>query len=408
MLTLESFKRLPIFIISMSRWDGDISSASLALAKVFSKHNPVFYIEYPYTIADYVRERKLPSVQPRKNALLFGKNYLLPIPGQAYNLKAATPRLTLPTYSLPEGRINKMFTHYNNQVMAALVKKICKQYQYKDFLFLNSFNPNYLQEIDKYLQPTLSIYHSRDAIEEISIHGLEREIVCVKHYEMSIATSKQLCKNIAERTGELVHYFPNGGDAQLFRSAIENKFEKPKELLDIHTPIIGYTGAICQRFDYELLMKLATQHRDKTIVLVGPRKDKTYSPYNLDEVPNIVFTGPKKIDELPAYLQYFDCAIMPFKYNNLTAGIYPLKINEYLGAGRAVVSTNFSEDIAAFVNEIYLCNTHDEFIASIDKAIVDNSLEKKHVRLEIALSNAWEKRVERFWELAWDTYNQKQ
>jgi len=407
MHTQSSFSSLPLFIISMSRWDGDISSASLALAKVFSKTNPVYYIDYPYTLADVVRERKLPSVKMRMNALLRGKNYLRTIPGQPYNLMAATPKATLPGNSLPPGSLYNWATHINNKIVTELIERICREKQYGDFLFLNSFNPIYLQQVEKYLQPALSIYHSRDAIEEISTHGLYRENTCVRHYDMSMATSLTLCKNISERNNKNVHYFPNGGDISLFRTAIEKRLPKPIELQGITTPIIGYTGAICQRFNYDLLVEMSKKHADKTIVLVGPRRDKQYSSYNLDELPNVIFTGAKKIDELPAFLQYFDCAILPFVYSNLTAGIYPLKINEYLAAGCSVVSTAFSEDVKGFAKHIRLAESNADFLNMIDSAIADQSEEKRKERLDVASSNAWENRVKRFWELAWNQYQIK-
>jgi glycosyltransferase involved in cell wall biosynthesis len=96
---------------------------------------------------------------------------------------------------------------------------------------------------------------------------------------------------------------------------------------------------------------------------------------------------------------------LPFKKNNLTGGIYPLKINEYLAAGRAVVTTDFSEDVIGFSNSVYLSPDADSFVAAINTAINDYSAEKVKSRQSVAASNAWEKRVAHFWELAWQQYN---
>jgi teichuronic acid biosynthesis glycosyltransferase TuaH len=407
MLTQNKFKNLPIFITSMSRWDGDRSSASLALAKVLSRTNPVYYIDYPYSWADLWRERKLPTLKRRIAALLYGKDYLINIPGQSKNLFGATPKPGLPIYSLPPGILYNIAAHYNNNRMAALIKKIIKQKNITDYILINSFNPAYLSEVGKYLEPAISVYHSRDAIEEVKGHGLRKENECVQNYDLVMATSRQLCRNISSRNGRFVNYFPNGGDIKLFKTAIEKELSKPVELSKITSKIIGYTGAVCQRINYELLVKVATANRDKTIVIVGPRQDKEFTSINLDAVTNIAFTGPKKIDELPSYLRYFDCTIIPFVKNNLTGGIYPLKINEYLAAGKAVVTTNFSEDIATFKDNVYLAENDEEFLKMIDVAINDNSYEKKEERLKAATGNAWECREELFWQLAWDAYQQK-
>jgi hypothetical protein len=329
------------------------------------------------------------------------------VQGQSDQLSGATPRPGLPIYSLPPGKLYDIGLNYNNHRSAALVKRIIKEKRISNYIFINSFNPSSLAEIDRYLNPTLSIYHSRDAIEEVKQSWLAKENECVQHYDMAMATSKQLCRNISGRNNKPVNYFPNGGDIQLFKTAIETRLVRPSELAEIKNPIIGYTGAVCQRIDYELLVKIANANTDKTIVLVGPRLDKQFTDINLDAIPNIVFTGSKKIEELPAYLQQFDCAIIPFVKNNLTGGIYPLKINEYLGAGRAVVTTNFSEDIAGFKDHMYLANNHEEFLQMVNKAIADNSAEKMQERLQAAAGNAWESRVELFWQIAWDSYKHK-
>lgn len=407
MLTRNEFEKLPIFVISMSRWDGDVSSASLALAKVLSRTNPVYYIDYPYSWADVWRGRKQSTVKRRMPALLKGKDYLVPVTGQSPNLQGATPRPGLPIFSLPPGALYNIGSHYNNHRIGDLVKRIIKKNKISDYIFINSFNPSYLSKIERYLNPALSVYHSRDAIEEIKTDWLQKENECVQHYDMSMATSKQLCRNIAARNERTVNYFPNGGDIQLFKTAIEQTLPKPDELKGISTPIIGYTGAVCQRIDYELLQKIANANMDKTIVLVGPRQDKKYAHINLDEIPNIVFTGAKRIDQLPAYLQYFDCAIIPFVKSNFTGGIYPLKINEYLGAGSAVVTTNFSEDIASFKDYVYLADNHEDFLQMINAAVNDNSAERKQQRLQAAAGNAWEQRLLLFRQLAWDAYQQK-
>ena len=406
MLTKKEFENLPVFITTMSRWDGDRSSASLALAKVLSRTNPVYYIDYPYSWADVWRERKLPTLKRRLPALLYGKNYLAHVTGQPANLLGATPSPVLPIYSLPAGKLYDVAAAYNNRRVAALIKKIIKEKNISDYILINSFNPTYLSHIKKYLHPTLSVYHSRDAIEEVKGHGLVKENECVQHYDMAMATSKQLCRNISARNNCEVNYFPNGGDIQLFRTAFEQDLPRPAELANITTPIIGYTGAVCQRIDYELLVKIAAANRDKTIVIVGPRQDKEFTNINLDEIPNIIFTGPKKIEQLPAYLRYFDCTIIPFVKNNLTGGIYPLKINEYLGAGRAVVTTDFSEDISTFKDHVYMAASHEEFLQFINIAIKDNDPQKMQQRLQTATGNAWEQRILLFWQLAWNAYGQ--
>ncbi|MEI6947126.1 glycosyltransferase [Paraflavisolibacter sp. H34] len=407
MLSKSEFEKLPLFITTMSRWDGSLSSASLALAKVFSQTNPVYYIDYPITYADFLREYKTPGIRRRLPALVAGRRYLTPVPGQPENLVAATPKLVIPSYSLPAGPVADRVMHHNNKVVAALVRRILKEKGLRDYLFLNSFNPGYLSRIRQYLDPTLAVYQSRDAVEDSLKDGIAKENECVQQYDLSVATSLQLCRNISARNQRPVHYLPNGGDISLFRKAQEQEGPRPADLQDVRTPIIGYTGAVCQRMDYELLLKMAKAHPDKTIVLVGPLKKEHLQGIDLSSQPNILCTGAKRIEELPAYLRCFDCAVIPFLRNNLTGGIYPLKINEYLAAGCPVLTTHFSEDIASFSDQVYLARSHDEFLALLPQALGDHSPERRRQRLAAAAGNSWERRVETFWQLAWEAYRQK-
>jgi len=112
-----------------------------------------------------------------------------------------------------------------------------------------------------------------------------------------------------------------------------------------------------------------------------------------------VMTGAKKTEQLPGYLQYFDCALIPFKKNTLTRSIYPLKINEYLAAGRPVVATDFSEDIQGFKDVIYIGRSTGEFVQLIDQAIRENNSERLQARTTVANTNTWTARVEKFWEI---------
>ena len=192
--------------------------------------------------------------------------------------------------------------------------------------------------------------------------------------------------------------------------------EKNWELIKLKDMYLYFDGDIIRKkitvsenqyLEQELLEKTARAHPDKTFVFVGPRTDHLHTSVRLEALPNVLLTGPKHITELPAFLRHFDCTIIPFLKNNLTGGIYPLKINEYLAAGKAVVTTNFSEDIRSFAQVVSIAEDHEQFIKMIDSAVKDNSESQKQKRLEVAQSNSWEKRAELFWDLAWNAYLKK-
>ncbi len=116
-------------------------------------------------------------------------------------------------------------------------------------------------------------------------------------------------------------------------------------------------------------------------------------------MPNVVFAGPRKITELPAFLQYFDCVIIPFRKNTLAKSIYPLKINEYLAAGKPVIATHFSEDIYTFRDVAYIADDHETFLQLIDQAIDENNAALQEKRIAVASQNTWAARVDQFWAI---------
>jgi len=400
MTNIKELKNLPIVMLSMSRWDSPISSASWSLAQEFARSQPVFYVDYPYTFLDYKREKELESVKSRKLALL-GKGDATRL--LAENLWSITPPLMFPINWLPPGHAYTFVRNLNNKKMASSIKKALKAHGFHDFILWNSFNPIYLSSFKGQLHPKLSVYHSRDAIGAINEytrkHGVSSEIEAIGKYDLALASSTKLAKDLTNYSKKDVLLFANGGNIELFSRAWKEVIELPKDLANIPKPIIGYVGNICQRQDYALLEKIAQQNPDKSLVFIGPREDHLHTDIKMDRFPNVYFLGPKNLKILPDYLSFFDCAIIPFLRNDLTESIYPLKINEYLAAGQSVVTTNFSDDIASFKEVIWLANTHEEFLAYIKTAIENQSLAIKRKRFESAENNSWGNRIEMFWEL---------
>ena len=76
-----------------------------------------------------------------------------------------------------------------------------------------------------------------------------------------------------------------------------------------------------------------------------------------------------------------------------------MKINEYLSAGKAVISTSFSVDIRGFAKDIYIAENEAEFVKLIDKAIDENSQERIDARAATAETNTWTARVREFWDI---------
>ncbi|QCK13884.1 hypothetical protein DCC35_03465 [Mangrovivirga cuniculi] len=169
--------------------------------------------------------------------------------------------------------------------------------------------------------------------------------------------------------------------------------------MGVDEKVVGFIGNLETRTDYQLLEGVINKLKDYFFIFIGPRGTDEYKTIDLFNKPNVYYLGSKKIDDLPAYLKKIDVAIIPFKCNVLTKSIYPLKINEYLAAGKPVVATRFSEDIQTFSEVISFGNDSDEFADSIKKEYESDSEAKVQTRIKVAENNTWAARVEQFWEI---------
>lgn len=391
-----------IVILALARWDGPYSSPAFSLAKKLAKSNRVFYIDNPFTFSDYFKPKVQHQIKKRYNSFFKIKQPYFQEDGLPQNLFLITPPLVFPINLLPEGKVYGMSNELNSARVKSVLNFIIKEFKIKNYLFVNSFNPFYGFLNNASVDPMLKIYYTIDEISQsnyIKKHGPKLERKVLSEADATLATSMKLVSNCREVT-ENVYYFPNAADFSLFNSVLTKKYDRPEELKGIgNKKVICYTGHIEHRTDFKLLYKVAEAHHDKIILMVGPVSGTETLTSGLSDLPNVIFTGSKPLSELPAYLQHVHCTIIPYKRNKLTESIYPLKINEYLAAGKPVVATPFSKDIQSFAEVIALADNEKDFAGRIEDALQSDGPAMIERRVNFAKRNTWEARVEEFWNV---------
>jgi len=391
-----------IILYTLFPTDNIYSSVSLSMAKEFAKNNRVFYVNKPYSVKDFMTNLDNKKVRERAPRLLTNRIQFETLEKIPQNFVAATPTLSLPINWLPVGKTYNYLHNYNRSVVLKTVSRFIKDYNIKKYIYLNCYNPYGAAVLPKSYGAALNIYQSIDDISQNDYtvkHGLNLENEAIKQADVTLVTSRELW-NLKSKISKDTHILNNAVDNSVFKRTLTETFPRPAELTGRTGKVVGFIGNLDElRVNYPLIKKAALAHPDKTFLFVGPLNNTEYLTLGLAEMPNIIFAGGKNLYELPAYLQAMDCCLIPFLCNTLTRSIYPLKINEYLSAGKPVIATNFSVDINSFKEQIYLADSEEAFVQLIDKALEPQSEQVIKDRIALAESNTWTARVNQFWEI---------
>jgi len=402
--------RPDIVMFALPRWDQPISSPALSLAKEFAKEGRVFYIEHPFSLKDIFHSSNTSSVNHRKYLKFFSKKKYDKLSDAPEGLTIVYPSVTIPTNFLPNNFVYRGLNKFNDWLITRSIRQLVRDFGLKNYIYFNSYDPFFLRSIPKSIAPSIQVYQSMDDISQedyTAKHGLRLENEIVSKSDIVLTTGTELLR-LKQKYNPNTWLLPNAADITLFGQALDRKFEKPQELKHLSGKIIGFTGSVEYRTDFELLMKLFDRFPAAHFVFVGPVFAPEVKDLGLLDRPNIHFLGSRKIEELPKYLQFMDVVLIPYKCNTLTRSIYPLKINEYLGAGKSVVATSFSEDIRSFKKVAFIAENHDEFIRMVEEQLeTTSSVEVERARYEVASQNTWAARVKKFWEIVSEFQNRR-
>lgn len=247
---------------------------------------------------------------------------------------------------------------------------------------------------------TLTIYHVVDEYLAYGDINLERrarlqsaEHQILKKVDLVIVVSKKLfkTKGIFNKNTYVV---PNGMDYASYDLALLSNEPLPADVARLPKPIIGYSGLISARLDLNLLRYIASTNPEWSFVLIGVIDNRGCKRElgRLRELNNVHFLGLKEIKQVPYYIKAFDVGIIPYMINEETENLSPLKLYDFMAAGKPIVTTNFPA--AQEVKDlIYIADRKETFTRRIDVALreKDDSLYVK--RRCTASQNTWDHRV---------------
>jgi glycosyltransferase involved in cell wall biosynthesis len=245
--------------------------------------------------------------------------------------------------------------------------------------------------------PALVVYHCVDEhsafpgfVDPRVVRGYDDKLT--RRADLVITTSENL-RSTRLPLNPRTYTVLNAADVEIFNRALEPGLPIPPDLASISQPRLGVVGLHDSRLDIEALEALAEADSSWQVVLIGPIKQGQVDEDRLRRHPNIHLLGEKPRPELPGYLKGLAVALIPYRANELTRNIFPLKLFEYLAAGLPVVAGGLPE-LSPFASVIGLPASPTEYPAEVRRALAEDDPERRADRVALAAQNTWDHRVE--------------
>ena len=254
-----------------------------------------------------------------------------------------------------------------------------------------SFIPTAVEYFGK-LGESFRVYYCTDEWSQFSyvdgarVTAMEEEL-CRK-CDIVFTTSRTLLEKKRPWNRE-THLASHGVDWKHFAKALAPETVVPSEIAGLKHPVLGFFGLVQDWIDIDLIGWLARQRPDWTIVMIGK---VAVDHSHLLDIPNIKWLGRKPYEELPAYCKGFDLGLIPFRINELTRNVNPIKLREYLSAGLPVVSTHLPE-CAQYPEWCTVADTREQFLSACDAALAADSPDARRGRSELMRAESWEHKV---------------
>lgn len=322
--------------------------------------------------------------QPIKKSIFESVMFIQGKPIQTPSMQIYKP-LTIPyylKYKLIYIFTEKLLNFYLNNITKILNKK------YDIFMVTSPIFLKAAKKLQKY--GVKIVYDCRDyfpGFSHVGEYAIKKEKELIEISELIIVPSYTLCKKIISKSNynKRIVVIPNGVPSSMISPCKPNKKN--------NNPTIGYIGSIWKDIDFDTIFEVAKEKEEWKFFFVGDTSRVSDIIKNAPE--NCNFLGKIPYNKVEEMICSFDVCIIPWKINELTNVVFPIKLLEFFGKGKPVVCSPIQEIVEnpSLKNLVYLASTKDEWIASIELALKDKNQEKY---IEFAKKYTWEKLSEKY------------
>ena len=301
---------------------------------------------------------------------------------------------------------NKLIDSINNIFIRLQLKTLC--------LCLKLHHPivwiENLRAADmlKHLKPSLTVYHVSDLFSACKYTKNKqfirrRDRLMTENSDVVVCVSKDL-HQLKSAYRQDAHYLPHGVDFNKFRESVQA--DTCLDLLaDIPHPIAGYYGTMTANNDIETMLYCAQQLPDVSFVFAGQITGGDYS--QLLGMPNVYHLGKLPYSMIPDLCAGFDICMLQWKVTDWIRSCNPLKLFEYMAAGKPIVSVQIDEVVNNYSDVITVAYSKEEFKEAIVSELNNDTPERSLKRIDIASKHSWDSHIEKLSQIFTETLADK-
>lgn len=377
-----------------SRWDLDPTSKHHVMRRL-SRRNDVLWVNFHGT--------RRPTLRPKDL-----RNALTAFTQSAAGLRPIHRRMAQTTPLIMPAVRHGWWGHLNRGLVTRQIDAALHAFRpdHRLPLQLWTFAPD-VAFLAEHFKPERFVYYCVDEFSQFegfdaeNMRGHERELL--QKADVVITSSRALYEAKTPLHPN-VHLVRHGVDVKHFARALTPGLPLPAPLQNLHRPILGFFGLVHSWVDLELIAEVARRCAPASVVLIG----EVFADVSaLRILPNVHFLGRQPYARLPSFCAAFDVAILPFKCNEMTRFVNPIKQREYVAAGLPVVATPIPEvtwlaQELARRNEgadrenpvIHVTADPAEFTAACLRLAASNTADTRRRRAATVASDTWEATVE--------------
>lgn len=190
-----------------------------------------------------------------------------------------------------------------------------------------------------------------------------------------------------------VHVSMNGTEPR-FLATDEN--DVPDVVRALPRPIVGVVGAINERIDLDLLLRVAALQGVGTLLIVGPvdrHTAETPTFRALKAQQRVVLAGAQPHGDLHRWTQAIDVALIPYRPSELNFYASPMRLFDHLASGRPIIATAACDQCSAFGDDVAVGTSVEEVLDRLTDALEKSFIPLSPGRIESARDHLWNVRA---------------